>query len=144
MFEAVIIIIVIIMILLAIRSTWHNLNDLDNVKKIIFIIIGILANISIALIVFNLSKENIDYDVGVVTKIKNILICVITPLNMLVTLPFIASTIDKIRYQEIDDKEMQKRIIIYVVFILIFLICEINYLEKIQLGAMQIFENLSK
>lgn len=144
MFGAVILIISIVIFLLAIKFTWQNLSDLDNSKKIIYIVIGSLINIIISLIIFNLSKGEIDYDIDALNKMKMVLISVITPINMLITLPFVANTIDKIRYKEIEEEKLQKRIIFYALFIIIFLIFEINYLKDIQLGAMQIFENLNK
>lgn len=144
MFGAVILIISIVIFLLAIKFTWQNLSDLDNSKKIIYIVIGSLINIIISLIIFNLSKGEIDYDIDVLNKMKMVLISVITPINMLITLPFVANTIDKIRYKEIEEEKLKKRIIFYALFIIIFLIFETNYLKDIQLGAMQIFENLNK
>lgn len=119
--------------------TWHNLGDIQEKTKLIYLIVGILISLVITLIIFYISTNGVDYqNENMIKDVRNILVLVFTPINGLVVMPFIASTIDKLSNQEITREKANKRILIIAIIFIVFLIIECSYLKNTQIGILEI------
>ena len=121
--------------------TIHNLGNLEKSKKAIYIVVGIIIFYFITFIVFQIAKRNIVIDDNQIqSQVQNILVTVFAGLNGIVVMPQIAKTIDKIREDEIDQKQLQKRIIILIAVFIICLIFETGYMKDTQEGILKMYQ----
>lgn len=136
----VIIIITTILFFILSEWTWHNLEDMKRIKKILYIIFGILIMYLITLIVFNISKSQIQYNSqdGMI-HIKNILVLVFSSINGLIVMPYVANIITKIQKNIISIKLLKINIIIIFTIFILCLVIECNYLKNIQHGIINIY-----
>ena len=136
-----IIIVLIIMYLVVIGWTWNNLLDMKKSKKILIILLGLLIVYIITNIVFNISKNGIDYQIEEIEKsIGNVVIILFTGLNSLV-LPFIGRNIKRQEDGEIDTNILFKMLIVIGVIFLICIFLECGYMQDIQLGILNIYNS---
>ena len=99
-----IIAIVLAVYLLAIAWAWHNLDNIDKIRRTCIIIIGILIIYLITLILFYLSKAGINYgNMPMQAKIKNVLVTIFSGINAMLFLPQIAKIVN-----EYGNKNKQK------------------------------------
>lgn len=136
----VIIIITTILFFILSEWTWHNLEDMKRIKKILYITFGILIMYLITLIVFNISKSQIQYNskAGMI-HIKNILVLVFSSINGLIVMPYVANIITKVQKNIISIKLLKINIIIIFIILILCLVIECNYLKNIQHGIINIY-----
>ena len=126
----IIITIMIAMFLILISWTWHNLGDIEKIKKIITMIVLFVLIYIVTLIVFNISKSDILYNSKeAMENVKTILVLLFTMVNGLIIMPFI-----DIDYN--DDKK--SFLVIFIVFIIV-IIFECGYLKDIQNGILNVY-----
>lgn len=78
----IIITIMIAMFLILISWTWHNLGDIEKIKKIITMIVLFVLIYIVTLIVFNISKSDILYNSKeAMENVKTILVLLFTMVN---------------------------------------------------------------
>ena len=136
-----IIIVLIIMYLVVIGWTWNNLLDMKKSKKILIILLGLLIVYILTTIVFNISKNGIDYQIEEIEKsIGNVVIILFTGLNSIV-LPFVGRNIKRQEDGEIDTNILFKRLIVIGVIFLICIFLECGYMKDIQLGILNIYNS---
>lgn len=105
----IIITIMIAMFLILISWTWHNLGDIEKIKKIITMIVLFVLIYIVTLIVFNISKSDILYNSKeAMENVKTILVLLFTMVNGLIIMPFIAKILNKISCNDIDYKDAKK------------------------------------
>lgn len=128
-----IIIVTIALFAIAIGFTWYRLQAYEKTEKIIFIIIGILICLIITTIIFSISSNGIDYiNSDAKGQVAKILISVFTPINIILTMPYIAKILSKMKFDEIDNDKARKKILSFFVIFIILLIIETIYLSSIQ------------
>ena len=136
-----IVILTVITYFILIAWTIHNLGNLEKSKKAIYIVVGIIISYFITFIVFQIAKRNIVIDDNQIqSQVQNILVTVFAGLNGIVVMPQIAKTIDKIKEDEIDQKQLQKRIIILIAIFIICLIFETGYMKDTQEGILKMYQ----
>lgn len=85
-----IIIIVTVLYAVIIGWTWSSLGDIERKKKILITGIGILLVYLITLLLFNISKNQIQYpDISAEKYVKNILVIIFTGINSIAILLFL-------------------------------------------------------
>lgn len=135
-------IIIVVMYLILISWTWQSLGNIEKRKRVVYIILGILLFFIITLIIFNISKNNIDYQNKLTeSAVRNLLVPLFTAMDGIIFIPYIARILNKVEGNEI---EKEKLIIKAIVFIIIFIICvviECGYLENIQKGIISIYNS---
>ena len=138
----VIITLIIAIFLILISWTWHNLGNIDKTKKILTIVISLILIFIVTFIVFNISKEGVQYESQQqMGDVQNVLVVLFTFINGLLIIPAIAKTLNKIFENEIDkNKAQQKFIIIFVIFIII-MIFECGYMKNIQQDILKIYND---
>ena len=115
----IIITIMIAMFLILISWTWHNLGDIEKIKKIITMIVLFVLIYIVTLIVFNISKSDILYNSKeAMENVKTILVLLFTMVNGLIIMPFIAKILNKISCNDIDYNDAKKSfLVIFIVFV---------------------------
>lgn len=142
---AFIITISIVMYLINIAWTWKNLGELEKSKKVIFIVIGLVAIYIITTIVFFISQKGVQYEnEESMRTIKNVLVAVFAGINGIVLLPQMAKILDNAKEGEMEKNQLINRIILWIIILLICLIFECGYMKDTQEGILEIYKSLKK
>ena len=135
----VIVITSIIIYLVAAVIIYHNVNKLEKQQKIKYILIGMLVVTLFTTIICSITTAKIDIQnkqiIGI-TRITEILI--FSPINSIIWLPFIGSSLGKYKTKEINEAKLKKRAIIEIILIIITLIIEIGYIENFQVELLRL------
>lgn len=114
-------------------------------EKMRICIIGIATCLIITNILFFISAGGINYaNSEMKNEAKKILVLVFAPINGLITMPYIAKLMNKIKLKEIEKEKARKNIVILGIIFLIICCIEILYLAQIQTGIVDISNNISK
>lgn len=136
----IIITIMIAMFLILISWTWHNLGDIEKIKKIITMIVLFVLIYIVTLIVFNISKSDILYNSKeAMENVKTILVLLFTMVNGLIIMPFIAKILNKISCNDSDYKDAKKSFLVIFILFIIVIIFECGYLKDIQNGILNVY-----
>lgn len=129
----------IIIYLVAAVIIYHNINKFEKQQKIKYILVGMLAVTLFTTIICSITTAKIDIEnkqiIGI-TRITEILI--FSPINSIIWLPFIGSSLGKYKLKEINDAKLKKRAIIEIILIIITLIIEIGYIENFQVELLKL------
>lgn len=137
----IIIVVTLAIFCVLIVGTWHYLGSVEKSKKMIFIFIGIFISYLMTLFVFSTSKSGITYpSQEIESMVQNIIVFVFTGLNGILILPYIGRLLDKVNENEITKQQLQKRIIILIIAIIVIFIFESNYLRGTQNGILNIYQ----
>ena len=133
----IIITIMIAMFLILISWTWHNLGDIEKIKKTITMIVLFVLIYIVTLIVFNISKSDILYNSKeAMENVKKILVLLFTMVNGLIIMPKI---LNKISCNDIDYKDAKKSFLVIFILFIIVIIFECGYLKDIQNGILNVY-----
>lgn len=139
-----IIIISIILYAVVIAWTWHNLGEIDKVKKVAVILIGIIVMYIISLTIFYISKGQINYPNEILeTKTRRILVILFTGLNSLIVLPYISKQFDKIHEGDIEKQTFTRKIVILLIILSLCAWFESGYINNVQEGIIKIYQSNS-
>ena len=140
---ALIVITAIIIYLVLIAWTWQSLAFMDKIKKVIFIVIGIIFMYVTTLFVFQMTKGGITYENPEMQKgIQNILVAVFTGINGIIIMPQIARIWDKMQEEERNKEVLGKRIIILIIVFIVCLIFERKYMKETQESILRMYQEL--
>lgn len=141
---AFIIIIIIILFLVLIGWTWNNLEDIEKPKKVGYIIISILITYIITLIIFNVSKSEIEYqNQNMVTSVQNILVAVFTAVNGFIVVQYFAKIVGQMYMNQIEKNTVIIKVVILLIIFIACIIFECGYMKDIQIGIINVY-NLNK
>lgn len=133
-------IVAIIIYLIGVAWTYQSLGLIEKTKKIAVIVIGIIITYLITLIIFQISKNGIEYpSVQIEKDIKNILVIIFTGLNNIIIMPQIGRILGKINEDEIEKNDVKKQLIILVIIFIICIIFESGYMKDIQKGILEMY-----
>ena len=126
--------IIIILFLVYLFWTWNNTKCFEGIStRISYIIIGTLFIALATYIIFLVSKRGITYlHQDMIGKIRNIILLIFVPLNGFIILPQIASTVGKIKSDDITGEQLKKRLLIFIIVIIIIVVFECSYFKSIQ------------
>ena len=140
-----IIAIIIVIYTLLVTWVWHSLGEIEKIKKIGIIAIGILITYLITLMIFNLSKNGVVYqNEEMIGKIKNMIVLVFTGVNGIIILPFLSRILNKINEGEIEKEECSKLLRTIGIIFIICLFFEYGYMKDMQQGILNIFNIMNK
>ena len=138
----VIVTLIIAIFLILISWTWNNLGNIDKTKKIITIVISLILMFFVTFIIFNISKQDIQYGSNEQMEVvRNVLVILFTIINGLIVMPFVAKTINKVYEKEIEKEQASKRLIAILVIFIIVVILECGYLKSIQQEILKIYNH---
>lgn len=125
---------IIVLFLVYIFWSWNNTRNFEgNFTRISYIIVGTLFITLATYIIFLISKNGISYpNKDMIGVLRNIILLTFVPINGFLTLPQIASTIGKIKNDDITGKQLKKRLVIFIIVITILVIFECYYFKSIQ------------
>ena len=142
---AIIIGIIAIIYFVLIAWTWQSLGVIEKRKKVIFLLIGLFVMYIITLIIFNISKREINYqNQEVQVLVRRIIVILFTGLNAIIFIPYIAKIWNKLKENNINKEELNKKIIILVVIFIICIVFECGYLKDTQQGIINIYQSMIK
>ena len=137
-----IIIVTIIAFVVLIIWTCHNLEDSQIQKKIIFIAVGVIISYIITLIIFNISKDGVQYkNYGSEVAVQNMLVAVVTSV---IIVPYSAKIYKKLKNKEIKKYQFQRKTLLIAIIIVVFTILECGYLKETQQGILKIYESTAE
>lgn len=138
-----IVIIIVAIYIILIAWTWQSLGTIEKTKKTAFIFIGSIIMYLLTLIIFNISKNGVDYqNINVQGAVRNILVAIFTGINGIVTMPQLAKILEKINENEIDKKIASRRFLIIAIIFIICIIFECGYMKDTQKGILNIYNSM--
>ena len=141
----VIITLIIAIFLILISWTWHNLGNIDKTKKVITIIASLIIMYVITLIIFNISKINVDYkSEEEMIAVRNVLVLLFTFINGLIVMPSFGKIINRVKENEITKEQASKKFLITLAIFIIVLFFECGYLKDTQKGILDIYNQAVK
>ena len=133
---------VILFIILIIWS-WHSLEDIEKTTKILYLIVEIAITLIITYVIFIISQGNIQYPSEEIEKsIRTTLILLFAGVNGCILVPYTSKILAKVKQNEIDSKELRRKILIILVLIILILLVEKNYMADTQDGILKVFNQL--
>lgn len=135
-------IIIVAMYLILIAWTWQSLGNIEKRKKVAYIILGILLFFIITLIIFNISKSNVEYQKETIKNaVRNLLVLLFTAVNGIIFIPYVARILNKVEENEIEKEKLKIKAIVFIIIFVICVIIECGYLENIQNGIISIYNS---
>ncbi len=133
---------VILFIILIIWS-WHSLEDIEKTTKILYLIVEIAITLIITYVIFIISQGNIQYPSEEIEKsIRTTLILLFAGVNGCILVPYTSKILAKVKQNEIDSKELRRKILIILVLIILIVLVEKNYMADTQDGILKVFNQL--
>ena len=140
----IIIITIIIMYIILIAWCFHNLGNIDPLKKILCIGLLILILYIATSITFNISKSEVIYpNAQMIRIVKQILVWIFAGLNGFIVMPYICREIEALYQENITIDNCIKRIGISIIVVIILLILECGYMTSTQKGILDIINSNS-
>jgi hypothetical protein len=137
-----IIAIILVLYVILIASSVHNLYMLENKVKILYVIIGMAVTFVITLIVFTISARGIDYEnAQMLSDARKILVVLFTPVNGLITMPYLANLLNKAKEKSVNQEQFKKKALILAVVFAFILVIECGYLKDIQTGTLSMLKS---
>lgn len=135
-----IIITAMIVYFILIAWTWQSLGSIENAKKVVMILMGIILVYGITWIVFQTTKQGMDYqNIEMQNSVQNMLVAIFSGINGMIVMPQIAKILDKIQENEIEKEQLIKRIGILVIIFVICLMIERGYMRDTQEGILKVY-----
>lgn len=129
----IVVIAIIILFLVLLAWTWQSLGNIDNSKKIKFIVGGLIIVYIITFIIYTISKIGLTYDNQEAMKvIRTVFVILFTIVNSYILLPYIFRKIEQINNGEIKKEKIQKNIIFVMIILVLLVIFETNYFAEVQ------------
>ena len=136
---AFIIMIELALFMVLVGFTWYRLEAYDGIKRIGICILGVIISAIITKILFSISSNGISYITSEVAgKVSKILVLIFTPINGIIIMPYTAKIISEIKFNEFEQKDLKRKLIILTIVLIIVFFLEIQYLRYIQLGILKI------
>ena len=102
----------IILFVIIVIWSFHNLEDIEKSRKIIYIIFEILLTGVITFVIFELSKGNISYpSIDIMNTIKNPIVLLFTGINGCLIIPYMSKILAGVRQNSISTEELRKKIV---------------------------------
>lgn len=126
--------------IVAILVNYRFLGTIDKKEKIIFIVIGIAIMYLTVSMVYNLSIKNIETE-KIAELGKNLITYTFVPVNVILVLPFLASSYKNFKQGRLKKEVFRNRILLLLLLLIIILIIEFFYFQDIQTGILNIVQS---
>lgn len=131
----------IVMYLLVIAWSFVNLEDTEKIKKVIIIIIGLVAVFLITQILYSISKNNVVYESpNIENAVRKTIVFLFTGLNGFI-MSIIIKLFKKQQNGEIDNNVFKVRLITICIIFLILLFLECGYMTSTQEGILKVYKS---
>lgn len=116
----------------AIILVYQFVKKLPSKEKLIFIAVSLAIHYILITIVYWLS--GLGKDQAIVDAASQFITYMFVPVNVILTIPFIANSYYKFKKEKLPKKKFINRCILMIVFAIIILIAEYFYFQSIQVG----------
>lgn len=117
---------------------YHNISLFEKNKKIKFIILGIVATLIITTIICTITSGGVrEYKTEMVNITKTTAILIFAPINLIVIVPYIGSSLNKFKDEQIAEDKLKKKLIIAFIILVILVIIELSYIKNFQIGLLR-------
>lgn len=113
-----------ILYFVGISSVYHSMNAFNKRIRIIYAIVSLIIMMIITSILVLIGYKGNSIS-------KKMMILIFTPINILISMPFIANNLSKCKRKKIEIEDLKKRIGIISIAFSILLIFECKYISKI-------------
>ncbi len=127
-----IIIAILIVNLVAVLLVYQFIKTLEKKEKLLFLVIGIAINYILVSIIYWFSSFGIEK--LVTQSAKSFVTYMFVPVNVILTMPFIANAYCKIRLKKIKTEQLKNRCIVIAIVTIVVLVIEYFYFRNIQLN----------
>lgn len=132
--------ITIVVYIISISWTWKSFGEMEKSQKILYIIIGLLITYFITFIIFQISKNQIQYqNEEFISKIRNTVVPVFSGINSIIILPQIAKNIEKVKEGNLSNSHLKNRMILGSIIILVLMFFEYGYMKDTQKGILNVY-----
>lgn len=137
--SAMIYVIIIVLFLVYISWTWNSTHSFEGkIARISYILVGTAVITFVTYIIFLISKNGINYPVKeMIGATRNIILLTFVPINGFLILPQIANTLGKVKKDEITPEQFKKRLVIFIIAIIVIVVFECSYFKGIQNGIIE-------
>lgn len=119
-------------------TVYHSISAFEKNRKIKFMAIGIIATLVVTIIICAITSGGIkDYKKEMVNATKNISILIFAPINLTILVPYIGSSLNKLKAEEINEDKLKKRLIIAGAILVVIIIIELSYIKNFQIGLLK-------
>ena len=133
----------IILFIILIIWSWHSLEDIEKSTKILYLIVEIAITLIITYVIFIISQGNIQYpSEEIENSIRTTLILLFAGVNGCILVPYTSKILAKVKQNEIDSKELRRKILVILVLIILIVLVEKNYMADTQDGILKVFNQL--
>lgn len=117
---------------------WNRLSTFELRKKIITCVLALIICLSLTLIIFSISSKGIQYqNLNEKQTITKTFVAIFTPVNGIILIPYLVKVLNDIRTRKINKEQTKRKLIIFIILLVIGTIIEINYFKNIQLGIIE-------
>lgn len=115
----------------------HNLYNYDKAYKIKYIIIGFIITFIITVILCFISTNGIIANENYITIVRNTSILLFSPINAIISLPYIGNLLNKYEDKRINEKKLKKKLLLFGIILIIIFIFEVAYIKDFELGLIK-------
>lgn len=119
-------------------AIYYSVPLLEKNKKIQLIVIGVIATLIITMIICAITTGGIDgYKKEMINATKNTAILIFAPINLIVLIPYIGNSLNKLKDEKINEEALKKRFIIAIILLIVLVIIELGYIKNFQIGLLR-------
>lgn len=127
----------VVIYIIATIMIYHNLYNYNKSEKIKIIVIGYIITFILTLILCNISSSEINTNNSYLSIIKNTSILLFSPINLIISLPYVCNIINKYKEERINISQLKMKLAIFAILLIILLIFEVGYIKDFQTGLLQ-------
>ncbi len=130
-------IISLIIYIIATVMIYHNLYNYNKADKIKIIAIGYIITFLLTLIICNISLNGTNTNSNYINIVKNTAILLFSPINAIISMPYICNVFNKYKEERINKVQLQRKLLIFAVILVIILVLETGYIKDFELGLLK-------
>lgn len=116
---------------------YHNLYNYDKSNKIRIIVVGYIITFILTLVLCNISKSGINTNSNNLTIVNNTSILLFSPINAIIAIPYVCNLLNKYKKDIITKTQLQTKIIIFCIILLIILLLEVGYIKEFEVNLLK-------
>lgn len=116
---------------------YHNLYNYDKSNKIRIIVVGYIITFILTLVLCNISKSGINTNSNNLTIVNNTSILLFSPINAIIAIPYVCNLLNKYKKDTITKTQLQTKIIIFCIILLIILLLEVGYIKEFEVNLLK-------
>ncbi len=139
-----IVLISVIIYIIGVIAIYHNMYNIDKIRKIKFIILGFIVVLIITSVLVLISSNNIVIENREYKSYKNYIgitkttsILLFAPINAIISLPYMGNLLNQYTEKRITKEQLKKKILIFGVVLVLIIIFEVSYIKDFETGLIK-------